>query len=179
MDMGAQGTFVYDQTTNQWCKFITQGYTAWNFANGTMWGNRIVAGDLLTTDLWEMNPSALFDNGAAEIVHVVTGGIATRNRIYHSVDSFRLACSVGQVLDPNGATVTLSFSDDQGETWTTMDTISTVEGAFTQEIAWLSLGAFAAPGRIFKITDSGSFLRIEGADAGIDGFDPATADKGG
>jgi len=136
-----------------------------------MWGTRIVAGDLLTTDIWEMNPGALFDNGATEIVHVVTGGVATRSRTYHSVDSFRLACSVGQVLDENGASVTLSFSDDQGETWTTMDTITTVEGAFAQEIAWLSLGAFSAPGRIFKITDTGSFLRIEGADAGIDGFD--------
>jgi hypothetical protein len=60
-----------------------------------------------------------------------------------------------------------------------MDTLPIPEGNTTQEIAWLSLGSFAAPGRIFKVTDSGGFLRIEGADAGIDGFDPATADKGG
>lgn len=179
MDLGQQGTFVYDTSTQQWAQFVTKGYVGWNFSNGCMWGQRIVAGDQLTTDVWEMNPGSLFDNGAAEIVHVVTGGIATRNRIYHSVDAFRLACSVGEVLDANGASVTLSFSDDQGETWTTMDTISTVEGNFNQEVAWLSLGAFAAPGRIFKITDSGGFLRIEGADAGIDGFDPATADQGG
>jgi hypothetical protein len=178
LDLGAQGTFVYDQSTNQWSKFITEGYLNWNFASGCMWGQRIVAGDLLTTDIWEMNPSALFDNGATEIVHVVTGSVATRSRTYHSVDSFRLACSVGQVLDPNGASVTLSFSDDQGETWTTMDTIPIPEGNITQEIAWLSLGAFSAPGRIFKITDSGGFLRIEGADAGIDGVDPVTADSG-
>lgn len=179
MDLGPNGTYLYDKDTNQWCQFITKGYLNWNFASGCMWGQRIVAGDLLTTDLWELNPGALFDNGATEIVHTVTGGVATRSRIFHSVDSFRLSCSVGQVLDQVGASVTLSFSDDQGETWTTMDTISTVEGNFNQEVAWLSLGAFAAPGRIFKITDSGGFLRIEGADAGIDGFDPATADQGG
>ena len=38
---------------------------------------------------------------------------------------------------------------------------------------------FPNPGRIFKITDTGGFLRIDGADAGIDGFDAATADPGG
>lgn len=179
MDLGQQGTFIYDQSTGQWAQFVTQGYTAWNFANGCMWGQRIVAGDLQTTDIWEMNPGSLFDNGATEIIHVVTGGVATRNRIYHSVDSFRLSCSFGQILDHNGATVTLSFSDDAGATWITMDTIAVVEGNTSQEIAWNSLGAFAAPGRIFKITDTGGFLRIEGADAGIDGFDPTPADQGG
>lgn len=183
LDMGQQGCFVYDNTTGQWCKFVTQGYVSWNFANGCMWGQRIVAGDMLSTDVWEMNPGSLFDNGATEIIHVVTGGVATRSRVYHSVDAFRLSCSMGQVTDVLGASVTLLFSDDQGQTWVTMDTISLPEGNFNQEIAWLSLGAFSAPGRIFKITDSGGFLRIEGADAGIDGFDnidptPA-AGKGG
>lgn len=172
LDLGQEGTFVWDKTTKQWAQFITQGYTAWNFCNGCMWGQRIIAGDQLTTDIWEMLPgSSLFDNGATEIVHVVTGGVATRSRIYHSVDSFRLACSAGKVLDAAGANVTLSFSDDQGNTWTAMDTLNLPQGNFGQEIAWIGLGAFSAPGRIFKITDSGGFLRIDGADAGIDSFD--------
>jgi hypothetical protein len=136
-----------------------------------MWGKRIVAGDQLTTDLWEMMPaSSLFDNGATAVEHIVTGGIATRNRIYHSVESFTLAASVAYLMAPGTATVTLSFSDDQGVTWHDMDTI-TLTGASDQEIAWTSLGAFANPGRVFKITDSGAFLRIDGADASIDNFD--------
>lgn len=180
LDLGSQGTWAYDKSTNQWAQFITKGYAQWNFANGCMWGQRIVAGDMLTTDVWEMQPGALFDNGAKEITHVVTGGVATRNRIYHSVDSFFLACSVGQLQDAGAAAkVTLSFSDDQGKTWTSMDTYTLTQGDFSGEIAWRSLGSFAAPGRIFKITDTGGFLRIDGADAGIDGFDAATADPGG
>jgi hypothetical protein len=179
LDLGTQGTFVYDTTTSQWTQFITSGYFAWNFANGCMWGQRIVAGDLLTTDVWEMNPGSLFDNGATTITHVVTGGIVTRNRVYHSVDSFSLACSVGQLQKQDGAaTVLLSFSDDQGKTWTDMNTITLTQGDYGGEIAWNSLGSFESPGRIFRITDSGGFLRIDGADAGIDGFDAATADPG-
>lgn len=180
LDLGAQGTFVCDDSTSQWAQFVTQGYVAWNFANGCMWGQRIVAGDMLTTDLWEMQPSALFDNGATEIVHIVTGGVVTRNRIYHSVDQFSLACSVGQLQDGGvGASVTLSFSDDQGKTWTDMDTKTLAQGDYSGDISWPSIGSFTAPGRIFKITDTGGFLRIDGADAGIDGFDTATADPGG
>lgn len=179
LDLGKQGTFVCDTSTgNQWAQFITTGYLNWNFANGCMWGQRIVAGDLLTTDVWEMNPSSLLDNGAATITHVVTGGVVTRNRIYHSVDVLSLACSVGQSQTANG-TVLLSFSDDQGKTWTDMDTKTLTQGDFSGEIAWQSLGSFESPGRIFKITDSGGFLRIDGVDAGIDGFDAATADPGG
>ncbi len=178
LDLGAQGTWLYDITTDQWCQFITQGYIAWNFANGCMWGQRIVAGDLLTTDVWEMVPSAIFDNGATEIIHTVTGGVATRSRIFHSVDSFYLSASNGQALDPVNASVTLEFSDDQGKTWITMDTFSIAAGNYSQEFAWIGLGSFARPGRIFKIIDSGGFLRIDAADAGIDGFDPATADQG-
>src|SRR5581483_7215543 len=94
LDLGQEGTFLWDKSTNSWCQFITTGYTAWNFCNGCMWGQRIVAGDQLTTDLWEMLPaSSLFDNSATEIQHVVTGGVATRNRIYHSVESFTLVAS--------------------------------------------------------------------------------------
>jgi hypothetical protein len=179
LDLGKQGTFVYDTTTSQWAQFITTGYNNWNFANGCMWGQRIVAGDLITTDVWEMNPGSLFDNGATTITHIVTGGIVTRNRVYHSVDSFSLACSVGQLQKQDGtATVLLSFSDDQGKTWTDMNTITLTQGDYGGEIAWNSLGSFESPGRIFKITDSGGFLRIDGADAGIDGFDAATADPG-
>jgi hypothetical protein len=178
LDLGSQGCWLYDITTDQWCQFITTGYVSWNFANGCMWGQRIVGGDLSTTDVWEMQPGALFDNGAAEIVHVVTGGVATRSRIFHSVDSFYLSCSSGKALDPAGANVTLEMSDDQGNTWVTMDTLPIQQGNFSQEFAWNGLGAFARPGRIFKIIDSGGFLRIDAADAGIDGFDPASDDKG-
>lgn len=178
LDMGREGTFVYDTITSQWAQFITTGYLNWNFANGCMWGQRIVAGDLITTDMWEMNPSSLFDNGATSIVHIVTGGVVTRSRVFHSVDSFNLACSIGQSQSASG-TVLLSFSDDQGKTWTDMNTITLTQGDFGGEIAWNGLGSFESPGRIFRVTDTGGFLRIDGADAGIDGFDAENAAPGG
>lgn len=176
LDLGQEGTYLFDDTTQQWSKFITQGFDGWNLTNGTVWGQRIVGGDLLTDDIWEMQPGAGLDNGALDIIHVVTGGLVKRSRTYSSVESFRLNCSFGQLADSFDATVQLSFSDDQGQTFTDMDVQSVTEGDFVGEIAWRSLGSFAAPGRIFRITDVGAFLRIDGADAMIDNFDEDAGD---
>ncbi len=171
LDLGTQGTFLYDTTTGSWAQFVTTGYFNWNFRNGTMWNQRIVGGDTDTSQIWEMSPSSMLDNNVTPIVHVSTGGLIKRTRTYTSLSAVRLSVSVGQLDETNGATVLLEFSDDQGETWTTMDTKSLTSGAFSDELAWQGLGAFAAPGRIFRITDVGGFLRIDGCDAELDDFD--------
>lgn len=172
LDLGGQGTYLYDDTTGQWCKFITGSLAQWDVANGTMWDQRIVGGDILTPDVWELQPSATQDNNATlDITRIVTGGLIKRTRVYSSLESFSLACSVGQLDDNTGATVLLEISDDQGKTWTALDTQVLTQNNYNQEIAWRSIGSFAAPGRVFRITDVGGFLRIDGADAQLDNFD--------
>lgn len=170
LDLGAEGTYLFDKTTGNWCKWITSGYLGWDVVNGTTWGKRIVGGDYLTTDILEMQPTATQDNGGLDITHVVTGGLVKRSRIFSSLEAFNLACSTGQ-LEKTGSTVQLSFSDDQGKTWFDCDTQTLTQGDYSAEIAWRSLGSFAGPGRLFRITDVGGFLRIDGADVSIDNFD--------
>lgn len=183
LDLGQQGTFLYDDSTNQWSKFITQGHNGWNLTNGTMWGTqRIVGGDFISSSIWEMQPAAGMDNDTVDIIHVVTGGLTKRSRVYSSLEAVRLNCAFGQLADTVDATVLLEFSDDQGQTFTAADILSLTQGDFTGEIAWRSLGSFAAPGRIFRITDVGAFLRIDGADGFVDNFDadmPQGAPTGG
>lgn len=173
LDLGGEGTYLFDKTTGNWCKWITSGYLGWDLVNGTKWGQRIVGGDYLTTDVLELVPAAVQDNGGLAITHVVTGGLVKRSRVYSSLEAFNLACSTGQ-LDMDGSTVLLSFSDDQGATWTDCDTLSLTQANYSSEIAWRSLGSFAGPGRLFRITDVGGFLRIDGADAQLDDFDNDT-----
>lgn len=172
LDLGGEGTFLYDKTSGNWCKWITSNWLGWDVTNGVMWQrDRIVGGDYLGSEIWEMQPAATQDcDSTLDITHIVTGGLLTRSRTYSSVESFNLACSVGQ-LDTNGATVLLSFSDDQGKTWFDCDTQTLATGDYSAEIAWRSLGSFNSPGRVFKITDVGGFIRIDGADASIDNFD--------
>lgn len=172
LDLGPEGTFLYDVVTKQWCKFVTDGFPGWNFTAGTMWGqSRIVGGDTLYDVVWEMNPLLVLDEGWRDINHVVTGGLATRSRTFVGVDAVRLSTSVGQLDEVNGATISLRFSDDQGKTWSDYFTISAEENDFTEEVAWRSLGSFMAPGRVFEISDVGGTIRIDGADAFVEGFD--------
>ena len=172
LDLFNEGTFLYDTETKQWCQFTTSGHANWNMHNGTMWGEgRIAGGDAQTGTVWELSPDLATDEGYRQLVHTATGALVTRSRAYKSVDAFRLAASSGQLGSPTEATISLRWSDDQGKTWTARQAITLTDAAFGQEIAWRSLGSFKAPGRIFEVRDTGGVIRIDGADAGIAGFD--------
>lgn len=171
LNLGAQGTFLYDTGTQMWCKFSTQGFGQWNLINGNMWGDRIVGGDLLTDYIWELDPLKTQDEDWREIYHAVTGGLTLRSRTFKSCDAVRVSSSVGQLDEITGSQLLLSYSDDQEQTWVGPYVVDLIPDDFTGEIAYRSLGSFMAPGRIFLLEDSGGLLRIDGCDAFIEGFD--------
>ena len=175
LDLGAESTFCYDITTQQWSNFTTADYGQWDVAQGCMWGTRIVGGDVATGDIWEVTGSALSDqNDNYDIEHVVSGAVAARSRVYHSVAAVRLAVSKGIYDDPSSTAMNLRWSDDGGQSWSDYYTDSLTEGQTYGELAWRSLGAFNAPGRIFEFSDLGGPVRIDGCDAFIDNFDDDT-----
>lgn len=185
LDLGAQGTFVYDQVTNQWSEFVT-GTPAtnggpnlqWNMQNGCMWGTRIVGADLATSNIWEMAPGAVLDNDATQIAHVCTGGIPARSRTYVTCDAVRVSASFGYLDSAGTVSFNLRYSDDQENTWSSYRSVTLTPGNYGAEIAWRSLGAFASPGRVFELSDVGGLIRIDGADAYLDGFDDKPAGPG-
>lgn len=177
LNLGSQGTFLYDTTTKEWCKFYGQGYGQWNMKNGTMWGDRTVGGDLLDDHVWELVPTATADEGWRAIFHAVTGGLTLRSRTFVSCDAVRVASSVGQLDEVNGSVLKLYYSDDQEATWVGPFSVDLIHDDFTGEIAYRSLGSFMAPGRIFLLEDSGGLLRIDGVDAFINGFDEDKQDS--
>lgn len=173
LDLGQEGTFLYDMTTQQWCQFQTTGYQQWNFHHGTMWGEagRIVAGDGDYPYALEMVPDATMDDGFRSITHKVTGGLATRSRVALSVESVRMSGSIGGLDEDVEATFTMRFSDDNGNTWSSDYTVELIQGDYDQNVEWTSLGSFMMPGRIFEFEDVGGLLRIDGVDVGIEDFD--------
>lgn len=173
LDLGEEGTFLYDISTSQWCRFVTAGYEGWNMRVGTMWGdsNRIVGGDTFSPIAWELVPELSLDEGFRDIVHVATGGVMVRSRTYLSVEALRVAGSLGY-LDSTGIVLfNMRFSDDNGATWSPYFTLQMTAGDFSGEVAWRSLGSFMAPGRVFELSDSGGLQRIDGADVFIEDFD--------
>jgi len=180
LDLSTEGTWVYDLTTKQWSQFQTVGSGQWDVQAGTQWNSiRIVGGDLTTTDMWELVPSALQDHdGAADIAHIVTGALQTRSRNYNSVESVVLTGSSNKIGNPTSSAMLLRWSDDNGVTWNAYYSVPLTAGVVT-EVAWRSLGAFALPGRIFEVSDSGGMVRIDGMDCFTPDFDDDSSGQQG
>lgn len=184
LDLGVEGTWVFDFDTSQWSQFATQGYTGWNMHVGTVWqdANRVVAGDLLYSYVWEMAPTDVVDEGFRSIEHIVTGGVMTRSRVSLGVESIRVSGSIGQMQDPTaGISTSMQFSDDAGATWCDPYVITVGVGQQSDgyEINYRSLGSFAQPGRVVRFIDEGGMLRIDGADIFLDDFDDEQELSGG
>lgn len=187
LDLGGQGTFVFDTTTQKWSQFVTGtpavgfGLTSpqWTMQNGCMWGTRIVAGDLATSTVWEMTPGAVLDNDATQIAHVCTGAVPTRSRTYIGCEALRVSASFGFMDSTGVVAFNLRFSDDAEHSWSPYYTVSLTPGNFTDEIAWRSLGSFMSPGRVFELSDVGGLVRIDGVDVYLNNFDDAPQAAGG
>ncbi len=170
--LGEQGTFVYDQSTKQWCKWQTDGLTSWNMENGTVWRGKIIAADRQNPIAWELDPSSFIDDDFKPQTRKSTGSISTRMRQFIPNYGFTITASKGEsdvplTAPPTLATVQLRFSDDQGRTFVDAGTITVDEGNLTQVLQWLSLGQIGPPQRVFEITDVGAMTRLSGADADL------------
>lgn len=170
LPLGPEGTWAYDTVTRQWCQLNTLGFPGLNFTHGVMWGLRIFGGDVLYPALYEMDPTQPQDEAWRPVQHIVTGGVQTRSPNMIGVANFRLTASAGALSDAT-TSVDLTFSDDNGNTWSDVFSIPMAQGEFAKPLLWPALGSFSAPGRIFKITDEGGMLSISGADAALNNYD--------
>jgi hypothetical protein len=168
LPLGEEGDWAYDFTTKQWTQLQTQGFNGLNFTQGVMWGLRIMGGDALYNNLYEMDPNQPLDEAWRDVEHIVTGGLSTRGRNMIGCASFTITASPAD-LQQAGATISLSFSDDQGQTWVGPFT-QTLTGQANQLLTWSALGSFAQPGRIFQISDQAGVVRIDGADAALQNY---------
>jgi hypothetical protein len=171
LDLGPEGTFCFDLVTGTWCQFTTEGYGSWNMRNGTLWNNKVVAADFVNPLVWALDPAQPLDEGWRTVSHIVTGLIELRNRKSRRQDALRLTASVGYLGEAAGATISMRFSDDQGRTWSDYFTLPLTDAAYSQELAWRSLGPIMAPGRVFEISDTSGPIRIDGCDAEVEGVD--------
>lgn len=167
MRLGQQGTFVFDLLTMQWSQWQTQGFEIWNAVHGIpKWDGIIFAGDIEDGKLWKIDPDATLDEDTKPITRTVTGILPNRERAPQRLMELRVSGSVGApYLD--GAGVSLTWSDDQGQTYSSPITVNLVDGDNEQVIRFRSLGRFDSPLRIFDITDVGGLVRINGADVEI------------
>jgi hypothetical protein len=179
LPLGEEGDWAYDTTTQEWCQLQSLGFDGLNFTHGVMWGLRVMGGDSLYPYLYEFDPTQPLDEEWRQIERIVTGGIATRGRNAIGVANFTLTASVDDV-NSIGNPISLSFSDDNGETYSQEFNLPLTDMG-SQQLIWNALGSFEAPGRIFRITDMSGPVRFDGADVVLsigDGADSGTDQEG-
>lgn len=163
------GTFVFDDVSGEWSHwYSTVGNPEWGFIRGIVWGSRIVGTDPDGVALWELDQDAPLDSGTP-IPRIVTGFLPHRDTAYATLSFLRVYGSIGKpdITIPPLPSLSLRFSDDNGETWQGPFTVE-LSTSEQQDVAFRSLGRVGIPGRIIELSDTGGLRRIDGVYAQID-----------
>lgn len=177
--LGDAATLVYDVYSEQWVDWQDWTHDYWRLNIGTTWsgaaalahtyGSPVIAGDDSWGLLWFLDPAQPYDqhpddtNPDQEIYfeRITMGQVPMRGRENIPCYAAWLTADMGEPAY-NGASIRLEISDDAGVTFEDMGTVEITSGAVYPELAWYSLGQIEAPGRLFKITDDGAIMRIDG-----------------
>ena len=171
LDLGANGTLVYDITEGRWSHYDTQNYLGhWNMKNGMIWhsAKKVLAGDISNGTVYELDLTSFLDNDFRPVIYEVNGVLFATDIGFHRQYALRLMGSAGRTADLEAPVLNMKFSDDNGATWSNEYSV-TLTADSQQRIEFRSLGAFSAPGRIFRLYDTGGVKFIAYVMAEVDG----------
>ena len=177
LDLGPKGALVFDATTRQWSRWESKGYAGhWDFKNGFQWisGRMVVGGSAVGGGVRRIDPDTHLDEGWRPVDYEVRGALFTGGTDRLRQYALRLIGATGQPADEQAPVLKMRFSDDQGVTWSPEHTMR-LKTDTRQRIEFRSLGAFAAPGRIFRLYDEGGIKYLAYVEAEIGGEDGSRA----
>lgn len=155
LQLGAQGTVVYDQLTKKWSEWKSYLYNNWKANYGITYQGGAIAGSIDSNMIYNIDPLWMFDERTLPIVSTITGGYPMRMRNSVTCDEIMVTSSVGWVSGTVNAQLQLRTSDDFSKTWVDRGTLDMSTATPQTEVSWRSLGLINAPGRIFELTDLG------------------------
>lgn len=173
--LGSSGaTLVYDTHSLQWSVYGSGTGNPWRAYTGRNWqGGRkhalpwsdVIVGDDGNGALYFLSPdddtdddSIMGNETPRPFRRRLTGQIVVKPG-YVSAPCFGVQI-FGSIGSREG-TVNLSVSDDRGYNYDDMGDITIADDDYAARLNWLSLGSMDAPGRLFRITDTGSLKRID------------------
>lgn len=149
----ANGTFVYDASTNKWHERKSYKKESWRCSNIWQDGNVVYAGDKKSGKIYTLNESSYDEDGEIFEAIIQTPQI-TSNQEWFFVSEIRVDAETGIGLANNQGSnpqIMLQFSDDGGKTWSNelWTTLGEV-GVYGTIANWYRLGRSRE--RIFKFT---------------------------
>lgn len=160
---GQQGTFTYDCATQKWSETRTNSSFRWRAWQGAQNGSQVICGDIQTNQLYVLDQTSNTDAGSGSPIHrEVTGLFEVTEPTPCS--NFYIKANPGETA-VSGAKLTLSFSDNQGRTFSDpIDMPLGEPGDYDRELLVFRLGQMKRPGRVFKIAcDDNARVRISSA----------------
>lgn len=154
-------TYVYDKLTEQWCQWKSPNSGYWQAIDGVDWNGINVACDPDSGNLYKIDPSGRLDYGTTPITSVVYGGLTDRFR--DSVPAYMLEIAISQA-SPAGGSVTAAITLDSYDTlsWVNHGSVTASSVGTATWPRFYGLGQISAPGRLFRVTDTGVARRIDG-----------------
>lgn len=164
LNLGTQGTLVYDMASGRWAQWSTEGEDLWRLTCGLNWQDSPIGGDNTNGQLWDIDPSIGYDEDPTDasptaFTRTLVGGVPQKARSSTRCGGVYLSGNVGNT-QLAGSTITLRVSDDAGVTWVSCGDITPTTDSY-EEFAWRSLGLIKAPGRLFEVSDDGATVRID------------------
>lgn len=176
--LGNIETLVCDLTTGQWFEWTSNDNDVWKAFTGINWqssgklaedyGSNVIVGDDGNGSLYFLNPNQFTDDDRVEgslvprtFTREFQGQAVKRGYDHEKVFAVELLGSIGKMDNADLTTISLSYSDDEGETYIDAGSVTIPNNAFSKRVDWRSLGSLTAPGRLFKITDTGALQRID------------------
>lgn len=175
LKLGETETIVYDTNSEQWSVFGSGTKDVWDLSTGVNWiggnafattyGSNVVAGDPYVGTLYFLSPEYPYDEDSSgtqvPFERVAQGFIPIVGRDKMRCNGVQVTGSLGNIPDTTLAEVELFTSDDAGNTYDSQGTVTVPLSDFNMRADWLSLGSMQYPGRLFKLVDSGSIVRID------------------
>lgn len=175
--LGTEETIVYDTLSQQWYLWGSVTSDLWRAYHGINWrgaqrhagptGSDVVVGDDGNGTIYLLHPDEDFDDDPVsgpdrprpfdrEFIaqEVITSG-------YDFVPCYgiQLFGSIGK--DAGVSDVSLETSDDRGTTYVSAGVRQLTQGEFNFRLQWQSLGSMRAPGRLFRVRDTGALHRVD------------------
>jgi len=178
--LGDTETLIYDVYSQQWIEWTSKDLPFWRANTGCNWvgaqqlayqyGSDVVVGDDVWGLLYFLNPEQPFDdspdylNAAQQLdfERIVMGQVLANGReAFPCYVLFLSGDNYGFSANDFTPFVRLDYSDDQGQTFDSADTITAQPDTDDFDYRWYSLGQITNPGRLFRIVDNGILTRID------------------
>jgi hypothetical protein len=169
-------TWVYDAATNLWHRRLSQGMSFWRIGSVEPFGGRVYAQDLFDLNIRAFARGQQTDIAWRELDYpgvesdidgspipweIVTAPVATDRRptsflrVELEVDAGMMSHSLLLEQEKDIPQVFLSWSDDDGRTWSNAHGRSIgAHGKFNTRLVWTNLG-MTRTGRVFKFSGGG------------------------